>query len=143
MTTATLIKLQTGKNMTSYDYQLFVIGGGSGGVRAARIASGFGARVAIAENFRYGGTCVIRGCVPKKLLVYAAHFSEDFADAKGFGWSLPPATFSWPALIAAKDKEISRLSQLYEDNLKRAEVSVLQGAARLVDAHTVEVNGQR
>jgi len=128
--------------MPSYDYQLFVIGGGSGGVRAARIASGLGARVAIAENFRYGGTCVIRGCVPKKLLVYAAHFAEDFADAQGFGWTVPPAQFSWPSLIEAKNKEISRLSGLYENNLKGSNVEVMHGAARLVDAHTVLVNGK-
>ena len=99
--------------MPPYDYQLFVIGGGSGGVRAARIAASLGARVAIAESFRYGGTCVIRGCVPKKLLVYAAHFAEDFADARGFGWTVPPAEFSWPRLIEAKNREIARLSGLY------------------------------
>ena len=129
--------------MASYDYQLFVIGGGSGGVRAARIASGLGARVAIAENFRYGGTCVIRGCVPKKLLVYAAHFAEDFADAQGFGWTVPPAEFSWPQLIEAKNKEITRLSGLYENNLKGSRVEVMHGAARLLDAHTVVVNGHK
>ncbi|RFO96658.1 glutathione-disulfide reductase [Rhodoferax lacus] len=129
--------------MNAYDYQLFVIGGGSGGVRAARIASSLGARVAIAESYRYGGTCVIRGCVPKKLLVYAAHYAEDFADAHGFGWSVPPAAFSWPRLIAAKDKEISRLSGLYENNLLGSNVSTLYGNARLVDPHTVEINGQR
>lgn len=130
--------------MTStYDYQLFVIGGGSGGVRAARIAAGLGARVAIAENFRYGGTCVIRGCVPKKLLVYAAHFAEDFADAQGFGWRVPPAQFSWPALIEAKNKEITRLSGLYENNLRASKVTVMHGTARVVDAHTVQVNGQQ
>ncbi len=129
--------------MASYDYQLFVIGGGSGGVRAARIASGLGARVAIAENFRYGGTCVIRGCVPKKLLVYAAHFAEDFADAQGFGWTVPPAEFSWPKLIEAKNKEITRLSGLYENNLLGSNVAVMHGAARLVDAHTVAINGQQ
>ena len=128
--------------MTSYDYQLFVIGGGSGGVRAARIAAGLGARVAITEGFRYGGTCVIRGCVPKKLLVYAAHFAEDFADAKGFGWSVPPAEFSWAKLIEAKDQEIARLSGIYKDNLMGAKVTVLHGNARLVDPHTVVVNGQ-
>ncbi|MHB8950732.1 MAG: glutathione-disulfide reductase [Rhodoferax sp.] len=128
--------------MPSYNYQLFVIGGGSGGVRAARIAAGLGARVAIAENFRYGGTCVIRGCVPKKLLVYAAHFAEDFADAKGFGWTVPPAEFSWPQLIEAKNKEIARLSSIYENNLIGSKVEVMHGAARLVDAHTVAVNGQ-
>ncbi|MDD3936228.1 glutathione-disulfide reductase [Rhodoferax sp.] len=129
--------------MTSYDYQLFVMGGGSGGVRAARIASSLGARVAIAENFRYGGTCVIRGCVPKKLLVYAAHFAEDFADAQGFGWTVPPAEFSWPQLIEAKNKEITRLSGLYENNLKGSRVEVMHGAARLLDAHTVAVNGHK
>ncbi len=126
-----------------FDYQFFVIGGGSGGVRAARIAAGHGASVAIAEAYRYGGTCVIRGCVPKKLLVYAAHFSEDFADAQGFGWSLAPAKFSWSGLIAAKDQEIQRLSKLYEDNLRRSNVTVLHGAARMIDAHTVQINGQR
>lgn len=123
-------------------YQLFVIGGGSGGVRAARIAASLGARVAIAESFRYGGTCVIRGCVPKKLLVYAAHFAEDFADAQGFGWTVPPAEFSWPRLIEAKNREIARLSSLYEKNLLGSKVDVMHGAARLVDAHTVAVNGQ-
>lgn len=128
--------------MPSYDFQLFVIGGGSGGVRAARIAAGLGARAAIAENFRYGGTCVIRGCVPKKLLVYAAHFAEDFADAQGFGWSVPPAQFSWPKLIEAKNKEIARLSSIYENNLTASKVEVMHGAARLVDAHTVLVNGK-
>ena len=97
------------------------------------------ARVAIAENFRYGGTCVIRGCVPKKLLVYAAHF----ADAQGFGWTVPPAEFSWPQLIEAKNKEITRLSGLYENNLKGSGIEVMHGAARLVDAHTVAVNGQK
>ncbi|MCM2296808.1 glutathione-disulfide reductase [Rhodoferax sp.] len=129
--------------MTSYDYQLFVMGGGSGGVRAARIASSLGARVAIAESFRYGGTCVIRGCVPKKLLVYAAHFAEDFADAQGFGWTVPPAEFSWPQLIEAKNKEITRLSGLYENNLNGSRVEVMHGAARLLNAHTVAVNGHK
>ncbi len=129
--------------MPSYDYHLFVIGGGSGGVRAARIAATLGARVAIAENFRYGGTCVIRGCVPKKLLVYAAHFAEDFADAQGFGWTVPSPEFSWPRLIAAKDQEITRLSGLYENNLVGSKVAVMHGAARVMDAHTVAVNGQQ
>ena len=129
--------------MSAFDYQLFVIGGGSGGVRAARIAANLGARVAIAESFRYGGTCVIRGCVPKKLLVYASHYAQEFADAAGFGWSVPPVTFSWPKLIAAKDAEISKLSAMYEKNLLGAGVTVLQGAATVLDAHTVEVNGQR
>ena len=128
--------------MPAFDYQLFVIGGGSGGVRAARIAATLGASVAIAENFRYGGTCVIRGCVPKKLLVYASHYAQEFANAAGFGWSVPPVTFSWPKLIAAKDAEISKLSAMYEKNLRSAGVTVLQGGARVRDAHTVEVNNQ-
>jgi len=128
--------------MALFDYQLFVIGGGSGGVRAARIAAGYGARVGIAESYRYGGTCVIRGCVPKKLLVYAAHFAEDFTDAQGFGWTVPPAQFSWSSLIEAKDKEISRLSSIYEKNLVGSKVDVLHGAAHLVDAHTVTLNGK-
>lgn len=126
-----------------YDYNLFVIGGGSGGVRAARTAANLGARVAIAENYRYGGTCVIRGCVPKKLLVYAAHYAEDFADARGFGWTVPPTEFSWARLVDAKNKEIARLSRVYEDNLLKSGVDVLHGTARLVDGHTVQINDRR
>ena len=95
--------------MASYDYDLFVIGGGSGGVRAARRASMLGKRVAIAEEYRYGGTCVIRGCVPKKLMVYASQFAEAFEDAAGFGWSVGPREFHWDKLIANKDREIDRL----------------------------------
>jgi glutathione reductase (NADPH) len=129
--------------MSTFDYQFFVIGGGSGGVRAARVAAGYGARVAIAEEYRYGGTCVIRGCVPKKLLVQASHFLEDFADAEGFGWTVHSAQFSWEKLIAGKNTEISRLSEVYESNLNRSGVTVLRGSARLLDAHTVEVNGKR
>ncbi|MEI6117679.1 MAG: FAD-dependent oxidoreductase, partial [Burkholderiales bacterium] len=129
--------------MSFYDHQLFVIGGGSGGVRAARVASSLGARVAIAENFRYGGTCVIRGCVPKKLLVYASHFAEDFADAQGLGWTVPSVQFSWPKLIAAKNNEIGRLSGIYENNLRGSKVEVMHGAARILDAHTVEINGKQ
>ncbi|PKO72205.1 MAG: glutathione-disulfide reductase [Betaproteobacteria bacterium HGW-Betaproteobacteria-14] len=129
--------------MTRYDYDFFVIGGGSGGVRAARVAASLGARVAIAENHRYGGTCVIRGCVPKKLLVYAARFADDFADAAGFGWRVGDTAFSWPALIAAKDREIARLSGLYRDTLQRAGVDVREGAARLAGAHAVELGGER
>jgi glutathione reductase (NADPH) len=129
--------------VSNFDFDFFVIGGGSGGVRSARIAAGFGARVAIAESYRYGGTCVIRGCVPKKLLVHAAHFSEDFADAEGFGWSVPKAEFSWQKLIAGKNEQIGRLSGMYESNLDRSGAKVLNGAARLVDPHTVEINGER
>lgn len=129
--------------MPDFDVDLFVIGGGSGGVRAARIAAQLGARVAIAERSRYGGTCVIRGCVPKKLLVRAAHYAEDFVDAAGFGWSLPAGRHSWPALIAAKDKEIARLSSIYVHLLDRAGVTVLNGSARFVDPHTVDIDGTR
>src|SRR6187402_2478652 len=99
--------------MAGFDFDLLVIDAGSGGVRAARIAASHGAKVAICEESRVGGTCVIRGCVPKKLLSYAAHFSEDFADAAGFGWTVGECSFSWPALIAAKDREIDRLNQVY------------------------------
>src|ERR1700742_4539473 len=99
--------------MNSYDVDLFVIGGGSGGVRAARIAAEHGARVAIAEHSRWGGTCVVRGCVPKKLLVYASEVSRQLDDARGHGWTIPDATFDWPTLVAAKDREITRLSTAY------------------------------
>ena len=96
--------------IVSFDVDLFVIGAGSGGVRAARIAAGYGARVMVAEEFRIGGTCVIRGCVPKKLLVYASRFADDFADAAGYGWSVGETRFDWPTMVAAKEKEITRLS---------------------------------
>ncbi len=128
--------------MAKFDYDLFVIGGGSGGVRGARMAAAAGARVAVAEEYRYGGTCVIRGCVPKKLLVYASHFHEDFADAAGFGWTLEDARFDWAALIANKDREIGRLEAIYERLLNEAGVAILRGHARLTDAHTVEIQGE-
>jgi glutathione reductase (NADPH) len=128
--------------MTSYDFDLFVIGGGSGGVRGARMAAASGARVAVAEEYRYGGTCVIRGCVPKKLMVYASHFHEDFADAAGFGWSVGETAFDWSALIAAKDREIGRLEAVYERLLAEAGVTALRGHARLLDNHRVEVGGE-
>ena len=99
--------------MSQFDFDLFVLGAGSGGVRAARIAAAYGARVGICEDSRVGGTCVIRGCVPKKLLVYASHFAEDFADARGYGWDVGSVQFSWPDLIRAKDREIDRLNQVY------------------------------
>lgn len=123
--------------MSQYDFDFFVIGGGSGGVRAARIAAQHGARVGNAEQDRYGGTCVIRGCVPKKLLVFASRFSDDFKDAAGFGWTVPDPTFSWPDLIAAKDKEIARLERLYQENLKKAGAQTFEERAELVDAHTI------
>ena len=125
-----------------FDYDLFVIGAGSGGVRAARVAAGFGARVAIAESDRPGGTCVIRGCVPKKLLVYAAHFREDLEDAAAYGWTAE-ATFSWPTLIANKDREIARLEDIYRTLLKAAGVALIEGHATLADRHTVMVGGRR
>jgi len=128
--------------MSQFDYDLFVIGAGSGGVRAARMAAGYGASVAIAENYRIGGTCVIRGCVPKKLLSYASHFSEDFEDARGYGWNIDGARFSWPALIAAKNTEIGRLSGIYSTLLKQSGVTILEGKAVLSDAHTVSI-GER
>jgi glutathione reductase (NADPH) len=122
---------------------LFVIGGGSGGVRAARIAANHGATVAIAEEYRWGGTCVIRGCVPKKLLVYASRFRDDFEDAPHFGWNLAAPGFDWGRLIANKDAEISRLEGIYRANLMRAGVELLAGRARLLDRHTVAVEGGR
>jgi glutathione reductase (NADPH) len=129
--------------MAEFDHDLLVIGAGSGGVRASRIAAGFGARVAIVEQYRVGGTCVIRGCIPKKLLVYAAHFREDFADAAGFGWSVGEPEFSWSRLIANKNAEIARLESVYVGLLEKAGVAILRGTARIVDAHAVEVDGRR
>ena len=125
----------------TYDYDLFVIGAGSGGVRAARMASQFGAKVVVAEEYRVGGTCVIRGCVPKKLFVYASHFSESFEDAAGFGWTLPEATFDWPTLLANKDKEIDRLNGIYIRNLEAAGVEIVHERAVLKDSHTVHLVG--
>lgn len=125
--------------MSDFDYDLFVIGGGSGGVRAARIAATHGASVGIAEEYRYGGTCVIRGCVPKKLFVYASKFSEEFEDAEGFGWSVGERTFSWPDLIAAKDQEITRLEGIYRRNLERTGVEIHDSRAVVEDAHTVRL----
>jgi glutathione reductase (NADPH) len=125
--------------MNQFEFDLFVIGAGSGGVRAARIAAGHGARVGICEESRVGGTCVIRGCVPKKLLVYASHFREDFEDAKGFGWDTGPAQFSWPDLIRAKDREIDRLNQAYLDLLADSGVELIDGRGSFVDAHSVRI----
>ena len=124
----------------SFDYDLFVIGGGSGGVRAARMAAGTGARVALAEEFRMGGTCVIRGCVPKKLMVYASSFSQAFEDAAGFGWDVPSASFDWAKLIAAKDAEITRLEGLYRGGLNGADVTTYDARATLSDAHGVTLS---
>ncbi|PBP74911.1 glutathione-disulfide reductase [Pseudomonas syringae] len=126
----------------AFDFDLFVIGAGSGGVRAARFAAGFGAKVAVAESRYLGGTCVNVGCVPKKLLVYGAHFSEDFDHAKGFGWSLGEASFDWSTLIANKDSEISRLNGIYRKLLVDSGVTLLEGHAKIVGPQQVEINGQ-
>ena len=129
--------------MSSYDYDLFVIGAGSGGVRASRVAANHGAKVAVCENYRIGGTCVIRGCIPKKLMVYASHFAEDFEDAAAYGWTVGPHTFSWSTLIANKDKEIDRLNKVYIRLLNDAGVGIFEGTGKLVDPHTVDVDGRR
>ena len=129
--------------MPRYDFDLFTIGAGSGGVAGTRRAGAYGARTAICEELRVGGTCVLRGCVPKKLLVYGSQFAEAFADAPGFGWHVPPATHDWGALIAAKDKELDRLHQIYINMLKNAKVEIIDGRGIVVDPHTVEVNGKR
>jgi glutathione reductase (NADPH) len=126
--------------VAKYDYDLFVVGAGSGGVRAARLAAMSGAKVAIAEEDRVGGTCVIRGCVPKKFMVYASEFSHHFKTAKGYGWTVENARFDWPAFLAEKDKEIARLSGIYVRNLQNAGAELAHGKARLIDAHTVEID---
>ncbi len=129
--------------MPSYDYDLFVIGAGSGGVRAARMSAGFGARVAIAEERHLGGTCVNVGCVPKKLLVYAAHCSAEFEEAEGYGWSVDETRFDWQRLIRNKDEEIERLNGVYRKLLFDAGVTLFESRATLVDEHTVSVGGHR
>ena len=130
--------------MADDDVDLFVIGAGSGGVRAARIASSHGARVMIAEEHRVGGTCVIRGCVPKKLLVYASRFSDEFEDAAGFGWTLPEPTFHWPTLIGNVQREVARLEAAYTATLQRFNVALVKSRALLEDAHTVRLaDGKR
>ena len=127
--------------MAKYDYDLFVIGAGSGGVRAARLAAMSGARVVTAEEHRVGGTCVIRGCVPKKFMVYASEFAHGFKMAQGYGWTVGETSFDWPGFIAEKDKEIARLSGIYVRNLQNAGAELVHGKARLTDAHTVVVEG--
>src|SRR5665811_2042338 len=131
--------------MSDHDVDLFVIGAGSGGVRAARIASSYGASVMIAEEYRVGGTCVIRGCVPKKLLVYASRFSDEFEDAAGYGWTVGKPSFDWATLIANKDREITRLEMAYTTNLERAGVRIVASRAVLEDRHTVRLiaSGER
>ena len=129
--------------MNNFDYDLFVIGAGSGGVRASRVASGHGARVAICEKFRVGGTCVIRGCIPKKLLVYASHFREDFIDASFYGWKIKDATFDWSNLILNKDKEIDRLNKIYINILNKNNVNLYNGVAKFLDKNTIDINGKK
>ncbi len=129
--------------MTLFDYDLMVIGGGSGGVATARRASSHGARVALCEEDRVGGTCVLRGCVPKKLLVYGAQFREHFEDARGFGWSPGEAKLDWGRLVANKNREIERLHGVYRRALSDAGVSLFEGRARLLDANAVEIGGRR
>jgi glutathione reductase (NADPH) len=126
-----------------HDYDLFVIGAGSAGVRAARFAANFGARVAIAEHRELGGTCVNLGCVPKKMFVYAASYADDFSQAQSYGWSLPAPVFDWPTLLAHKNREIARLNSAYESLLAKAGAHLIRGRARLLDPHTVEVGGER
>src|SRR5262245_23928189 len=125
--------------MAEFDVDLFVIGGGSGGVRAARIAAGYGARVTIAEEYRMGGTCVIRGCVPKKLFVIGSHVRHELEDAAGFGWTIPSASFDWPTLIANKDKEIARLEAAYTANVEKSGARIVKSRAVLEDRHTVRL----
>ncbi len=126
-----------------YDFDLFVIGAGSGGVRASRVAAGLGARVAIAEERYLGGTCVNVGCIPKKILVYASEFSEDFEDSAGFGWTVGNRSFDWNKLIANKNQEISRLNGLYENLLINSGVKILRSRAQIIDKHTIEAGGDR
>lgn len=125
--------------MQAYDVDLFVIGGGSGGVRAARVAAGHGARVAIAEGANFGGTCVNRGCVPKKLLVYASRFGDQFRASEAYGWDPVEARFNWRELIDRKDREIHRLEGLYKDGLEKAGVAIHPERAEIVDEHTVQL----
>ena len=129
--------------MASYDYDLFTIGAGSGGVRASRMSASHGARVAVAEELYLGGTCVNVGCIPKKLFAYGSHYAEDFEDAAGFGWTVGERSFHWPTLIANKDKEITRLNGIYRNILENNNVKIFEARATLVDAHTIEVGGER
>jgi glutathione reductase (NADPH) len=128
--------------MAQYDYDLFTIGAGSGGVRASRMSASFGAKVAVAEELYLGGTCVNVGCIPKKLLVYASHYQDDFSDAAGFGWTVGERRLDWPKLIANKNKEIARLNGVYRNILKDSGVEILDGHAEILDPHTVALDGK-
>src|SRR5882757_8522106 len=125
--------------MAEFDVDLFVIGGGSGGVRAARIAAGYGARVMVAEEYRMGGTCVIRGCVPKKLFVIGSHVHAEIEDAAGFGWTIGQVSFDWATLVANKDKEIARLERAYTTNVEKSGARIAKTRAVLQDAHTLRL----
>ncbi len=129
--------------MARYDFDLITIGAGSGGVRASRLAGRFGAKVAVVEELRVGGTCVLRGCVPKKLLVYGSHLRAEIADMAGYGWSVEGVEHDWGSMIAAKDQELDRLHGIYMNLLKGAGNTVLDGRGVVVDPHTVEVEGKR
>lgn len=131
------------QKMAEFDFDLFVVGGGSGGVRAARVAASLGKRVAIAEEYRFGGTCVIRGCVPKKLYVYASQFSEHFVDAAGYGWTVGETSFDWQTLVTNKEKEITRLEGLYRKGLENAGAQIYEERAVLLDRHTLQVGAQK
>ncbi len=128
--------------MADYDYDLFVIGAGSGGVRAGRLAAMGGARVAVAEEFRVGGTCVVRGCIPKKFMVYASEFAQSFKTARGYGWTVGEPHFDWETFLKAKDNEIARLSGIYVSNLENAGAELIHCRAELLDAHTVHLPGK-
>ena len=127
---------------TRFDYDLFTIGAGSGGTRAARMAAAAGARVAVAEERYLGGTCVNVGCVPKKLMVYASHFADEFADARGFGWQSERPTFDWRTLIANKNAEIERLNGVYRRLIEGAGATIYDARAVVIDPHTIEVDGE-
>ena len=128
--------------MAKYDYDLFVIGAGSGGERAARLAAMSGAKVAVAEEYRVGGTCVVRGCIPKKFLVYASEFSSNFKSAEGYGWTLKDASFDWPKFLEHKYVEIPRLSGIYVSNLQNAGAQLIHPRATLTDPHPLKIDGQ-
>ncbi len=128
--------------MSRFDFDLFCIGGGSGGVRASRVCASYGAKAAIAEEKHFGGTCVNVGCIPKKLFSYAAHYREDFHDAAGYGWTAPDPVFHWPTLLENKNREIARLNAIYENVLAKAGVEILKLRAAIVDPHSVECGGK-
>src|SRR5438094_9504692 len=129
--------------MAQYDFDLFTIGAGSGGVRASRVSAGYGAKVAVAEERYLGGTCVNVGCIPKKLLMYASHFSEDFEDAAGVGWTVGERRVDWATLIASKDKEIMRLNGVYRKLLQESGVTIIENHVEIIDPHRVVVDGRR